>query len=120
MQHSCSTNKAGCCRAAEKLAVALGTPADLPSRLASAFIQALTEAASSNGHSYMSWEDLQQQSLTLLHNSGKLDALVLSSVSAFSGVSIPMWDGGLNISNLQTFPVWLLCPRLGASASAEV
>lgn len=63
------------CRAAEKLAVALGTSADLPSRLGSAMMHALAEAAVSNGHTYMSWEALQKQSLKLLHDSGMIDAI---------------------------------------------
>ena len=58
------------CRAAEKLAVALGTSADLPSRLGSAMMHALAEAAASNGHTYMSWQALQKQSLKLLRDSG--------------------------------------------------
>lgn len=62
------------CRAAEKLAVALGTSADLPSRLGSAMMHALAEAAASNGHTYMSWEGLQKQSLKLLRDSGMLYA----------------------------------------------
>ena len=58
------------CRAAEKLAAALGTSADLPSRLSSAMMQALAEAAASNGHTYMFWEALQKQSLKLLRDTG--------------------------------------------------
>ncbi|KAL3161913.1 hypothetical protein ABBQ38_008998 [Trebouxia sp. C0009 RCD-2024] len=58
-------------RAAEKLAVALGTSPDLASRLGSAMMHALAEAAASNGHTYLSWEALQKQSLKLLHDSGR-------------------------------------------------
>lgn len=33
-------------------------------------MHALAEAAASNGHTYLSWEALQKQSLKLLHDSG--------------------------------------------------
>lgn len=58
------------CRAAEKLAFALGTSPDLPSRLGSAIMHALAEAAASNGHTYLSWEALQKHSLKLVQDSG--------------------------------------------------
>lgn len=35
-------------------------------------MHALAEAAASNGHTYMSWEALQKQSLKLLRDSGIL------------------------------------------------
>ena len=61
------------CRAGEKLAIALGTPLDLPSRMASAINHALFEAASNSGHTYMLWRDLQDHSLRLVQKSGKHD-----------------------------------------------
>jgi len=59
------------CRVAEKLAMLLGTSPALPSRAGSAMHQALAQAASSNGHTYMSWDQLQPDALRLMCASGQ-------------------------------------------------
>lgn len=59
------------CRVAEKLAAVLGTSPALPSRAGSAMLQALAHAASSNGHSYMTWDQLQLDALRLMSASGQ-------------------------------------------------
>ena len=59
------------CRVAEKLAAVLGTSPALPSRAGSAMLQALAHAASSNGHSYMTWDQLQPDALRLMSASGQ-------------------------------------------------
>lgn len=58
-------------RVAEKLATLLGTSPALPSRAGSAMHQALAQAASSNGHTYMSWSQLQPDALSLMSASGR-------------------------------------------------
>ncbi|KAA6424284.1 MAG: hypothetical protein FRX49_05496, partial [Trebouxia sp. A1-2] len=58
-------------RVAEKLATLLGTSPALPSRAGSAMHQALAHAASSNGHTYMFWEQLQPDALRLMSASGE-------------------------------------------------
>ena len=54
------------CRAAEKLAEMLGTPAELPSRAASAMLHVLSMAAAANGHTYLSWDQLHRDTLKLM------------------------------------------------------
>jgi len=63
--------KCGAFRVAEKLAGVLGTAADLPSRAGSAMLHALSQAAGSNGHTYMLWGHLQKDALKLMSASGK-------------------------------------------------
>ncbi len=74
-----------CCtggRVAEKLATLLGTSPALPSRAGSAMHQALAHAASSNGHTYMSWEQLQPDALKLMSASGEPPIAYSPHVSA--------------------------------------
>ena len=59
------------CRVAEKLATLLGTSPALPSRAGSAMHQALAQAASSNGHTFLSWDQLQPDALRLMSASGQ-------------------------------------------------
>ena len=60
-----------CCRWAEKLAVKLGTPLDLPSRLGSAMVQVLSTAVGSGGHTYLPWSMVTQEAERLLQSTGQ-------------------------------------------------
>ena len=54
------------CRYAEKLAETLGTASGLASRAASAMLHALSVATASNGHTYLSWTQLEKDALKLM------------------------------------------------------
>ena len=59
------------CRWAEKLAVQLGTPLDLPSRLGSAMVQVLSTAVGRSGHTYLPWSVVAQEAERLLQSTGE-------------------------------------------------
>ena len=59
------------CRWAEKLAVKLGTPLNLPSRLGSAMVQVLSTAVGSGGHTYLPWRVVTQEAERLLQSTGQ-------------------------------------------------
>ena len=66
----------GVCSIADLLAERLATPAELPSRGEAALLHELASATARNGHTYLSWTQLQRAAFTMLQHTGKLAKIV--------------------------------------------